>query len=269
MEQNLAYFCQFTSELLNQKIPFVIVSLVGIRGSAPQNIGARMIVGKQEILFGSVGGGMLENRCLDVARGFLNMQGQVPPSSYTWNLQRDIGMSCGGEVTILFELQSLESSWEIAIFGAGHISQHLVPILQTLNCSLTVIDSRREWLDKIPLKLNTKMIHAPTMEDVVVKLSENTYVAIMTMGHRSDLPILRNALEKRDFPYLGTIGSQAKRNRLEKELLDTGTLPEKVKTFFCPMGEKIGNNSPAEIAISITSQLIRVRDQYVLSKNTY
>ena len=84
----------------------------------------------------------------------------------------------------------------------------------------------------------------------------------MTQGHSTDLPILQLALEKHQFPFLGAIGSQAKAMRMKRELTNLGVPEARAEQFICPLGEKIGNNSPAEIAISITAQLLKVRDEF-------
>jgi xanthine dehydrogenase accessory factor len=77
------------------------------------------------------------------------------------------------------------------------------------------------------------------------------------MGHSTDLPILAEILKTKSLPYLGVIGSKAKRNVIEKELAELGI---DSKAFICPIGEDIGSNSPSEIAISITAQLLKYRD---------
>lgn len=259
MEKSLSKFCEKYQELEESNCEFVVVTLTGIKGSAPQNIGARMIVSKSEILFGTVGGGKVENKCLEVAREILISNEST--KSYSWNLQKDIGMTCGGEVSFLFESTGIQKRWNIAIFGAGHISQALTRLLLNLNCHLTVVDNRSEWLAKLPKSDKLEICQRESMETVVAELPSNSYIVIVTMGHAYDTPILEQALSKNiPFPFLGVIGSKPKRNRIESELIERGIRQSSLKKFYCPMGENIGNNSPPEIAISITSQLLRIRD---------
>ena len=260
MEQILTSFCEEFLKLSEIGTPMVVVTQTGYRGSAPQDVGARMIVGLDGILFGTVGGGKVERRCLDLAAEFLQSKDPVPNQSFTWNLQRDIGMTCGGEVSMFFEIHRPQEMWNIAIFGAGHISQELTRILIKLNCELTVVDGRQEWLDKLPTSPRLHKIHLTNMADVVDQLKDNTFVALMTMGHATDTPVLHRALMTRKFPYLGVIGSDAKRNRIESELKEKGTPSKKLKEFFCPMGEEFGSNAPVEIALSIVAQMLKIRD---------
>lgn len=256
MEQNLKSFCE---KLLEIKEPNVVVTLTNVRGEAPQDVGARMIVTKDGIAFGTIGGGKIEAHCLKLASEFLISEEKVQAQSHTWNLQKDIGMTCGGEVTVFFETNTNTETFDIAIFGAGHISQELTRILLHLDCNLTVIDNRKEWIDKLPTHSKLKTIHSENMADEVSKLSKDSYVALMTMGHASDVPILKEALTNSNFPYLGVIGSEQKRNRMEGELIERGVSKEKLKDFYCPMGLDIGNNSPGEISISIISQILGIR----------
>lgn len=260
MERNLTQFCETFLQLKTDGVGMVVVTMTHARGDAPQEVGARMIVGKEGILFGTVGGGKIERRCLDVALEMLKAPGPVHPQEFTWNLQKEIGMTCGGEVSMFFEVQRAEEEWIIAIFGAGHISQELTRVLLRLDCHVTVVDSRSEWLDKLPESPRLKKLHTADMAAVVEALPPHAYIASMTMGHSTDLPVLQKALTK-NFPYLGVIGSPTKRLRIEKDLIGLGFSETRVKDFFCPMGESFGNSVPAEIAISVVAQMLKVRGE--------
>jgi xanthine dehydrogenase accessory factor len=81
------------------------------------------------------------------------------------------------------------------------------------------------------------------------------------MGHATDRPILAEIFRQgRRFPFLGVIGSKAKRAVLIKELKADGIAPEAAEQFHCPIGLDLGTNQPGEIAISVVAQLIQERD---------
>jgi xanthine dehydrogenase accessory factor len=265
MEQNFESFCTRFLELKSQTIPLVIVTMIGEKGHAPQDIGARMIVGVGGILFGTVGGGKIEKKCLDLAMGFLKQSGRVPHQSFHWNLKRDVGMSCGGEVSFFFEIHKPEADWKIALFGAGHIVQELAPLLLKLDCTLTVTDPREEWVNRLPNTSRLKKNIASDMGTVMDQLPDDTFVCMITMGHSTDYPLLERALKTRQFPYLGVLGSKVKRIKMESELREAGLDPEKAKQFLCPIGEDYGKNSPAEIAVSIAADLLKNRRDYFKS----
>lgn len=245
-------------ELKNTSTSFVTVSITGIKGSAPQDLGAKMIVTEKGLDFGTIGGGKVEAHCIKYAIEL--MTSDKLAISETWNLQRDIGMTCGGEVSFFFEVSRVENPWEVTVFGAGHISQELCRLLIKLDCHVTVIDNRKEWLDKLPESKNLTKLHKTEMKEALILINPNSYVAMMTMGHAYDVPILHEALSNFHFPYLAVIGSKSKRNRMEEELKELGLSSERVKDFICPIGEDFGSNHPVEIAVSVVGQLIRYRD---------
>lgn len=259
MQNSLQIFSEVFLKFKEERAAMVVVTLVNARGSAPQDMGARMLVGADSILMGTIGGGKIENHCLEVARVMLKEN--TKKAFHTWSLQKDIGMSCGGEVSFLFENESSVTSWNVVIFGAGHISQKLTRLLLTLDLNLTVIDNRQEWLEKLPASGKLTKIFNAHMEKEIEGLPDNSSVALMTMGHAKDVPILARALKEKTFPYLGVIGSQSKRNAMEKELKIMQIEASKLKNFICPIGEDIGSNDPAEIAVSITAQLLKYRDK--------
>jgi xanthine dehydrogenase accessory factor len=92
-------------------------------------------------------------------------------------------------------------------------------------------------------------------------LPPDSFVALITMGHSTDYPLLRHALKTREFPYLAVLGSKVKRIKMEAELREEGFDPVRAKEFLCPIGEDYGKNAPSEIAISIAADLLRHRQQ--------
>ena len=216
-----------------------------------------MLVTAQGIAVGTVGGGKIEARALTEAA--LMLQNGAASQFASWNLQTDLGMTCGGMARLFFETFNL-SRWNIAIFGAGHVAQALVRVLLPLPCAITCFDSRGEWLERLPQAPNLRRVLTPDLPAEVEKLPPSTFVVLMTMGHATDLPILRELLP-RDFPYLGVIGSKTKGAALRRTLSQEGFSPEACARFFCPIGLPLGDNHPHEIAISIAAQLLQKRGE--------
>jgi xanthine dehydrogenase accessory factor len=95
----------------------------------------------------------------------------------------------------------------------------------------------------------------------VEQLRADDYVLCMTMGHKTDRPILQAIFERRLSPrYLGAIGSRSKQKVLLRELTEAGIPPEVAQQFRCPMGLPLGTNHPGEIAVSVAAELIQARD---------
>lgn len=248
------------TELLRSGRSFAIVTLVDVRGSAPQVVGAKAIITTAGLESGTIGGGKIEAAAIRHAFKLLSCEDRASNDFVTWNLQTDIGMTCGGEVKLFFECHG-RANWPIAVFGAGHVAQTLVPMLTKLHCHVTCIDARREWLDRIAEhpKLSKRCLDEP--EQVVKELPANTFFVLIGKGHSTDLPVLLEILRSRDAPYLGVIGSQQKASVLRRELREQKFAQDKIDSFVCPIGLPLGNNTPVEISISVIAQLIKKRDE--------
>jgi xanthine dehydrogenase accessory factor len=242
--------------------PFVSVTLVKVRGSAPQDAGSKMLVSAIGLVYGTVGGGRVEQKAIATAQKMLAAgDGSRSTALYEWNLQTDVGMTCGGVVTFYFETVH-HRVWNIAIFGAGHVSQALTRLLCELDCRVVCVDPRPEWLDRLPDSPKLTAVHEENMPLYVPSVPDNAFVLCVTMGHRTDRPILEELYRQgRLFPYLGVIGCLAKRAVLERELSDAGVPADWMASVRCPIGLDLGTNDPPEIAVSIAAELIQERDR--------
>jgi xanthine dehydrogenase accessory factor len=246
--------------LQNEGTPFVLVTLVDAIGSTPQDAAAKMLVTAKGIACGTVGGGKVEAAALTLA-GEALARGDAKPRFVSWTLKGDVGMTCGGSVKFYFEPHFGFGPWSIAVFGAGHVAQALIPVLAPLPCKITCVDTRAEWIERLPQARNLRVIHTDKPEDVVPSLPDDAFLVIMTMGHATDRPILKRALTERNFPFIGVIGSNAKAEILRRELAADGVAPALASRFHCPIGLDFGTNHPHEIALSIAAQLLTERDR--------
>ncbi len=238
--------------------PFVCITIIAARGSVPQEVGAKLLVSARGRECGTIGGGRIEEAAIARARELLAAKKSPRCATVEWNLQRDVGMTCGGVVTLLLEVFNHEV-WRVAIFGAGHVAQALTRALSVLRCRIQVIDSRKDWLDALPKLPNVEPIFSDPLEAAVKKLPDGAFVALMTQGHRTDKPVLECILKTRSFPYLGVIGSASKAAVLRRELKESGLSPAKCRAFRCPLGLPLGNDEPEEIALSIAAEMVQVR----------
>jgi xanthine dehydrogenase accessory factor len=266
------------NDLLAANTPFVMVTVVDSKGSVPQDVGSKMLVTQTGLYFGTVGGGKVEARAISEAVSLLKeaegdacterngSTGRKQPTGITkfvdWSLSKDIGMTCGGSVKMFLEAFNVKS-WNITVFGAGHCANALTHLLVNLDCHVTCLDTREEWLNKLPINAKLKKLHSQNLPNEVANIPGGAYVLLMTMGHSSDMPILIEILRQnpqKKFSYIGVIGSDAKAARLKRDVTEAGLPETETKRFKCPMGLPIGTNHPQEIAISIAAQLLAVRD---------
>ena len=272
-------FVEKLAELSTSGKSFVSVTMVETVGSTPQDVGSKMLVDAGGLVFGTVGGGKVETKAIGIAQSMLSSlhasplpEGEGSGSNamscklVEWNLQRDVGMTCGGVVKLLFESYNFRD-WRIVIFGAGHVAQALVRCLLLLECRIICVDQRDEWLARLPQSSKLRTIQMAEPREFVGELRPDDSVLCMTMGHKTDRPILQEIFSRRFEPrYLGVIGSQAKRKVLLRELREDGIADEVAENFRCPIGLPLGTNQPGEIAVSIAAELIQCRDAVTAPK---
>lgn len=238
----------------------VIITLVDFKGSVPQILGAKAMVTKAGLIKGTVGGGKVEAKAILFAKDVLQNPDSPVCQLQNWNLTLDVGMTCGGVVTFLFELIR-PRAWNIVVFGAGHVAQELVPMLTKLKCHVTCIDPRSDWLSLIPQTDNLEKIIMKDPFKAVKNFSSDSYFILMTQGHGTDLPILTEILKTNfNFPFVGVIGSKTKAMSLKSNLKKLDLNEELINKFYCPIGLDFGDNTPIEISHSIVAQLLKVRD---------
>ncbi len=255
-----ADFFREIGTLRDANLPFCVATIVDGRGSIPQIVGAKAIFTPAGLHAGTIGGGRIEVKCQEVASELLQSADPVRNHFARWNIQKELGMTCGGEVALYFEVYRPETEWNIVIFGAGHVSQKLCRFLIELDCHVLCVDPRAEWLAKLPHEPRLETLHVAEYSEGIARITPGATVILMTMGHGSDMPILKNiARENPKLSYLGLIGSDAKWKTVRKELLGDGIEEEFVERIICPIGEEIGDNTPPEIAFSIVSQLLKLR----------
>ena len=147
------------------------------------------------------------------------------------------------------------------LFGAGHISQALCPLLTTVDFRPVVFDDRPELA-------NTSLF--PTAEQVIcgdftrisdyLTVTEEDFVVIMTSGHMRDFQVEDQVL-RGAFAYVGVIGSRRKTASVNQRLREAGIPEEAIALVHTPIGTPILAVTPEEIAVSIAGEMIQVRAQ--------
>ena len=308
----------------------VLVTLIADRGSAPRKAGAQMLVGAEGRLVGTIGGGAVEGRSIQLSQQLLAQRRScIREFPLHQAPEQDIGMVCGGDVTAHFQfIPAEDASWQALasalterltahqrgwlvlredggcgallgpegllwgdlpkgvepaslqtdcvrrggvfsmplpigeralLFGAGHISQALCPLLVTVGFRPVVFDDRPELA-------NTRLF--PTAEQVIcgdftrisdyLTITDEDFVVIMTSGHVRDFQVEEQTL-RGDFAYVGVIGSRTKTASVNQRLREAGIPEESIAQIHTPIGTAIRAVTPAEIAVSIAGEMILCR----------
>jgi xanthine dehydrogenase accessory factor len=257
------------THLNETRTPFVMVTLLSVRGHAPREAGAKMLVTEEKV-FDTIGGGNLEQTAIDLAQALLTNR-ETRPMQHTVRLTEkaasEYGVQCcGGEVVLLLE-PVITMKPTVAIFGVGHVGLALAKILSLLPIELWLIDSRADMLTSERLKsLETEQArlhiqHLPILDTIVQDLPGGSHVVIMTHDHAEDLFVLemalkRKALKSDSLGFIGLIGSEAKWSNFKQKLLAQGFTKQELALVTTPIGiPEITSKRPEMIAIATAAQL--------------
>lgn len=248
------------SELRAARRACAHVVVTEVKGSGPRDAGARMIVSlstktaRPEIVFGTIGGGHLEQLAVEHC-GALLQRTSVSAETVAYPLSEKVGQCCGGEVRLFFETY-LWKRRRIAIFGAGHVAQALGGLAPYLSADVLLIDGRDEAEIHPPLAKERpfEIVLVDSPEEEIDTLPDDALVLVMTHDHALDLEIVSKAL-RRPFPYIGLIGSQRKWDRFQKRLAQRGFSTSDVARVRCPIGVSKHSKEPNAIAISAAAEL--------------
>ena len=252
--------------LREHRRPGVLVTLAAVRGHAPREAGAKMVVASDRT-WGTIGGGNLEAVAVSRARLLLD-EGRRDPQMLTVSLSEKAPSAygvqcCGGEVTIL--LEPLPVSPAVAVFGMGHVGLELARILARHDVELHLVDTRPDQLSPERLEVLADArarIHVhrdvPVLPEIVLpELPPGTHVLVMTHDHAEDAALCDAALRCPGLASIGLIGSAAKWTRLRRRLAAEGHAPETIDRITTPIGlPGIGGKDPATIALSAAAALV-------------
>jgi xanthine dehydrogenase accessory factor len=241
--------------------PCALVTVTGVRGSAPREPGARMIVADGRLHWGTIGGGNLEHLAIEHALQLI-AAGEGGGASVAYPLSEKVGQCCGGEVTLFYETLPWNRR-RVVIFGAGHVAQALGGLAPYLGADVLLIDERSaEALEPpLPAERPYEVLFIDAPEAEVDTLQAGSLVVIMTHNHARDLEILERAVRRADLAYLGLIGSERKWARFQKRLLQRGASAAQIARVRCPIGLTRTSKEPTAIALSTAAELLDVMER--------
>lgn len=163
--------------------------------------------------------------------------------------------------SVKYYIERLVRAGRVFVFGGGHVSQQLVPILSRCDFSCTVVEDRPEFARPELFEnraANIMLINMDDIGELVPAVTADDYICIMTRGHRDDY-LVQYQMLKTPACYIGVIGSRHKKESVNARLKADGYSEEDLQRITTPIGLDIHSETPAEIAVSIAAQLIEVR----------
>lgn len=251
--------------LRERREPGILVTVTRVRGHAPRNAGAKMVVGA-DACWGTVGGGNLEAVAVERARSMLG-EGATVPQALDQNLSDKATYQhgvqcCGGEVSLLLEPLGVVPA--VAVFGVGHVGWELARILARHEMDLHLVDSRAAQLSPERLAVLADAVaevhtHVPPVlpELIIDALPRGTHVLVMTHDHAEDAALCDAALRAPHLGSIGLIGSTAKWTRFRRKLADDGHDEAALARITTPIGlPELSGKDPATIAVGVAADLL-------------
>ena len=163
----------------------------------------------------------------------------------------------GFKSEICLEKSASSELLPVVIFGAGHISRALMPIITNLPVKLIWIDDRQEQFDKYQGDTSQIKIICDEFVESVSDLPDDIYCLVITYSHKIDFEICEKMIIQNNFSYLGMIGSSIKGRKFRDRFAQKNYPKDVVDKFTCPIGEKQKFlKSPTSIAVTIAMDLI-------------
>ncbi|KAB2774957.1 xanthine dehydrogenase accessory protein XdhC [Brucella anthropi] len=252
---------------LNRRPDSVLVEVTDVKGSAPRDAGAWMLVAR-DMIFRTIGGGQLEYMAIDHARKVLlggrDSPKHVPPMNVP--LGPEIGQCCGGRVGLSFRRVSRGLTDELVskvdaeiatrphvyVFGAGHVGDALASALSLTPVRVILVDTREAELMACDVPgVETCLSAMP--EQVVRSAPPGSAFIVLTHDHALDFLIVAEALQRRDAVYVGMIGSKTKKatfkNWLKREIGSDNLF----ENLVCPVGGAVVKDKRPEVIAALAA----------------
>lgn len=224
------------------------VTIIREQGSSPRGIGSMMLVTQKGLLAGSIGGGAVELKAISDAQSALS-DGHSKTVAYPLS---SLDMTCGGDIEVFIQVYVQQD--EILIVGAGHICENLTYYFKPLPYKVTVLDHREAFAIASRFPDCTVICNSVLDGLNSIRFHDKLSVIIVTHGHAYDEVALRYVL-KQPHSYVGMIGSATKISKCYEAMLADGYSKEQLSSVYAPIGLALGGETPAEIALSIVSEI--------------
>ena len=210
-------------------------------------LGRRLVVTESGEPVGSVDPA-LDRAIAEAARGRLGTGG-----THVLTLPR-----ADGDATVFVE--SFAPAPRLIVVGATHIAETLCRLAAEVGFRVTIIDAREPFAraERFPDAAEVRVAWPQEALDADA-LDERAHVITLTHDAKFDIPALAIALRSRA-GYVGALGSRRTHAKRVERLRDEGFDDEAIGRIRSPIGLDLGGHTPGEIAVSILSEMIAIRN---------
>jgi xanthine dehydrogenase accessory factor len=226
----------------------VVEAMVTVSDSRGIAAGARLLIFADRTA-GSLGPPGLDEEVAVIARGLLP---SGAPTSVVLSVE---------EATLSVYLGVHRPEASLVILGGGHIARPLCQVGALLGYRVFVLDDRAEFATRERFPEAERVIRVDSRDPFRdIPLNREVRLVLVTRGHRHDFEALRIALRLPQPPgYIGMVGSQRRVRATLDQLAREGMEMELLRGVHAPIGLDIGAQTPAEIAVAIAAELVKVQ----------
>ncbi|MDY3281680.1 XdhC family protein [Dysosmobacter sp.] len=153
----------------------------------------------------------------------------------------------------------VERPGRLYIFGGGHVASCLAEAAARAGFRVVVYQGWRPEEVWERFRFAEKILCGPFSEVYrQVTLTEHDFAVVLTSDPQTDYEVLKQILSE-NVQYIGCIGSKRKLSACRERLLADGFRQEQWDRVHAPIGLDIGAETPEELAVAITAELIAVR----------
>ena len=232
----------------------VLLAVTETRGFTPRKTGARMLLAEDGETCGTIGGGAIEQAALLSARELLT--GREASRTLRWHLTQELGMCCGGEMTV--RIERVEPDPRLVVFGAGHVGRALALLARGCGFRVTLVDERPEWAEPARAPGVETVCRDPEAFARELERTARDYVVVVTHDHALDQRLVE-VLLRRPLRFLGLVASVPKQRKFALRLRARGFADVDIARVRAPLGLAIGASTPEEIAVSAMAEVIATR----------
>ncbi len=240
--------------------PAVLCTLVEKVGSGPRDAGAKMLVGPDGGVLGTIGGGDVERRLIAEALEALR-DGRPRVLAFAMGVEPSgdaiaVDSKCGGEVKVFLDV--IKPDPRLIVVGSGHIGKPLADLAYAVGFEVVVVDDAETATpERFP---HARCIHSgPYSKELeLVDVKPSDFVAVVHGETDHEIAALRRFLSLGS-AYIGLLGSRNKAAKHKRQLIAEGFPEDEVEKIRAPIGLSIDAETPGEIAVSIVAELIEAR----------